>query len=67
MTRELKESNVLLTHAILYPDGAAAGARQAKDVPPRSAKLPLHGLHLLCHGLEMLFEKLPENVHSSAS
>jgi hypothetical protein len=63
MPREFEEGNVLLTHRVNHANRAISTAEHPDNSPPRSTELALQRLYALRGVLEMLLEKLLENIH----
>ncbi len=57
MPGEFEEGHVLFAHVVQNADGADFRARQADDLAPRPAELPLHRLYPLDRRVEVLLEK----------
>ena len=63
MLGKFKESDILLAYVIQNADRAGFFVGKPHDLAPRTAELLLQRLHTPGRGVEMLLEKVFENVH----
>src|ERR1700722_16713771 len=63
MPGKFDEGDVLFANVIQNTNRFVLFAGQPDDIAPRPTKLALKGLHLLHTGVEVLLEKLFEDVH----